>query len=326
MEGINGIEIIVNEVLQSLGTWLKVPMLAMTALGYEEFFILLLPTLYWCFDPMVGLRVGMVLLLGNVFNTFLKFLFHNTRPYWFSETVKALSFETSFGLPSGHAQISATVWGWLAVEVKKRWFTITAVIVIFLIGFSRLYLGVHFLSDVTLGWLLGGLLVWAFASWYPKVGQWLNQKSLLEKVGIIAASTAVMILLVLGARWVVGPWEMPAAWAGRAGEVDPFSLDGIFTVSGTWMGMLMGYVWLTEKKGHFLAGDGGWRRLARLLIGLLGIFILYFGLGQVFPRDANFVGYALRFVRYTVIGLWVSMLAPLSFERLKLLNFEERSS
>jgi hypothetical protein len=108
--------------------------------------------------------------------------------------------------------------------------------------------------------------------------------------------------------------------------VDPFSLDGIFTVSGTWTGMLMGYVWLTEKKGHFLAGDGGWRRLARLLIGLLGIFILYFGLGQVFPRDANFVGYSLRFVRYTVIGLWVSMLAPLSFERLKLLNFEERSS
>ena len=120
---INSIEVIVNQFLQSLGMWLKGPMTAITALGYEEFFVLLLPTIYWCVDQMVGLRVGIVLLWGNMFNTFFKFLFHNPRPYWISEEVQALSHETSFGLPSGHAQIAASVWGWLAVEVKKRWFS-----------------------------------------------------------------------------------------------------------------------------------------------------------------------------------------------------------
>ena len=75
MSQINAIEIIVNQWLQNLGEWLRVPMLGITALGYEEFFILLLPTLYWCFDQLIGLRMGLVLLLSNTFNIFFKFFF-----------------------------------------------------------------------------------------------------------------------------------------------------------------------------------------------------------------------------------------------------------
>ncbi len=324
MYQINAIEIIVNQFLQGLGGWLRAPMLAITALGYEEFFVLLLPTLYWCFDQMLGLRVGLVLLMGNMFNTFFKFLLQGPRPYWISDQVRALSHETSFGIPSGHAQIAASVWGWLAVEVKKRWFRILALIIIFMIGFSRLYLGVHFLSDVLLGWLLGALLVWAFAAWHKPVGAWLGKQSFWAKFGLVAASAALLILLVLGAKWMAGPWEMNPEWADRAGEVDPYNLDGIFTIGGTWFGMLSGFLILTRTKGHFLASQGGWRRLVRFIVGLIGILVLYLGLGQVFPRDANFIGFGLRFVRYTLIGWWVSWLGPLVFEKLRLLNFEKK--
>lgn len=323
MAGFNGLEIVVNKFLQSLGGWLRAPMLAITSLGYEEFFVLLLPTLYWCFDQMVGFRVGLVMLMGNTFNTFFKFLFHSPRPYWISDSVYAYSHETSFGLPSGHAQIAASVWGWLAVEVKKRWFRIVAVILIFLIGVSRLYLGVHFLSDVLLGWVLGGLLVWAFAAWHKPVGAWVGKKSAWAQFGLVLASTGVILLLILGARWVVGPWEMNSEWAARAGEVAPYDLNGAFTVAGTWFGMLTGYVILTKTRGHFLASQGGWRRLARFLVGLLGVFVLYLGLGQIFPRSEDFVGYGLRFFRYTLIGLWVSWLGPVIFKAIGILQFEE---
>lgn len=324
MAQLNQIEIIVNIVLQSLGEWLKLPMQTVTALGYEEFFVLLLPTVYWCFDQMVGLRVGIMLLTTTTFNTFCKFLFHNPRPYWISDRVEAYTHETSFGIPSGHAQTAASVWGWLAVEVKKRWFSIIAVVLIFLIGVSRLYLGVHFLSDVLFGWLLGGLLVWAFSAWHKKVSDWLKQQSFGMKMILVLASTAVILVLIIGARWIAGPWTMEDEWAARAGEVDPYSLDGAFTLAGTWMGMLGGFVILTANKGHFLAHEGEWRRLVRFLVGLLGIFLLYFGLGQIFPRDPNFVGYALRFLRYTLIGLWVSWLGPIIFEKLGILQFKKK--
>lgn len=322
----NAIEIIVNEFLQNLGLWLKVPMQAITALGYEEFFVLLLPTLYWCFDQMVGLRLGMVLLLGNIANTFFKFLFHNGRPYWISETVEDYTHERSFGLPSGHAQIAASVWGWLAVEVKKKWFTTITIILIFLIGLSRLYLGVHFLSDVLLGWVLGGLLVWAFSAWYKPVGDWLRQRSLTLKLILILVSTIVLIGLVLGVRWENISWEMPADWAALAGEADPYNLEGIITLGGTWMGMLSGFVLLTSAKGHFMAGQGGWRRIVRFIVGMVGVLIFYLGLGQVFPDGANFISYALRFIRYTLIGLWISWVGPLLFEKMGLLRFEEKQA
>jgi len=322
MSHINLIEIIVNQWLQNLGEWLLMPMLGITALGYEEFFILLLPTLYWCFDQMVGLRMGLVLLLSSTFNTFFKFLFHNPRPFWISDQVRNYSHETSFGLPSGHAQIAASVWGWLAVEIKKRWFSILALILIFLIGVSRLYLGVHFLTDVLLGWLLGGLLVWAISAWKKPVGRWFASRSLAVKLILAITSTLAMVLLILAARWVVGPWTIDPACAARAGDVDPFNLDCIFTLSGTWLGMLGGFVLLVSKKGHFKASAGGWRRFVRLIVGLLGTFLLYFGLGQIFPRNADFISFALRFIRYTLIGLWVSWLGPLFFERIGILDFE----
>jgi hypothetical protein len=58
----------------------------------------------------------------------------------------------------------------------------------------------------------------------------------------------------------------------------------------------------------------------------LGIFGLYFGLGQIFPRNADFLSFALRFTRYTLIGLWVSWLGPLVFEKLGLLQFTKEEN
>ncbi len=326
MAQINTFELVINQFFQNIGEWLRLPMLAITALGYGGFFVLLLPTLYWCVDQMVGLRLGIMLMTANVLNTFFKFLFHRPRPYWISEDVKIYSHETSFGLPSGHAQVAASVWGWLAYEVKKRWFTLVALGLIFLIGISRLFLGVHFTSDVLLGWSLGALLVLAFANWHQPVGNWLANQSLWVKFGIVLGSTVLMILLVLGAMWIAGDWSIPEAWSERAGDIDPYSLDGIFTISGTWFGMLTGFIILSGTKGRFLAGEGDWRRLVRLFVGFLGIFALYFGLGQFFPRNADFLSFFLRFIRYTLIGLWVSWLGPLVFEKLALLKFVEKCS
>ena len=169
------------------------------SIGLEEFFVLLLPTLYWCFDQMVGLRVGIALLLANSTNAFFKFLMQGPRPYWISEKVRALSHETSFGIPSGHAQIAASVWGWLAVEVNKRWFKILSVIIIFMIGFSRLYLGVHFLSDVP--GLDPGLLRGRCLPRHKPMGAW--QAILWARIGLIAASAPCSFLLLAQNGWQV---------------------------------------------------------------------------------------------------------------------------
>jgi len=75
MTAVNTWQIVVNEFFQALETWLIAPMQIITILGDEEFYVLLLPILYWSFDQMIGLRVGMMLLLSTGFNTFLSLFF-----------------------------------------------------------------------------------------------------------------------------------------------------------------------------------------------------------------------------------------------------------
>ncbi|HHH44674.1 MAG TPA: phosphatase PAP2 family protein [Gammaproteobacteria bacterium] len=71
----------------------------------------------------------------------------------------------SYSFPSGHASLSVAVFGFLAVllarELRSSWHWLpysTAVFLIVAISFSRLYLGVHWLSDILAGWSLG--LMW----------------------------------------------------------------------------------------------------------------------------------------------------------------------
>ena len=74
--------------------------------------------------------------------------------------------ETSFSFPSGHATLSIALYAFLLWAVYdampplwKKMALSSASILILAIGFSRLYLGVHYLSDVLAGYLLGGIFV-----------------------------------------------------------------------------------------------------------------------------------------------------------------------
>jgi len=87
---------------------------------------------------------------------FAKIFFQRGRP------LLAVFHETDFSFPSGHATIAVAFYGYLtytiikSVKEKYKWpLIILAVIIIGLIGFSRLYLGVHYLSDVLAGYLVG---------------------------------------------------------------------------------------------------------------------------------------------------------------------------
>jgi hypothetical protein len=61
-----------------------------------------------------------------------------------------------------------------------------------------------------------------------------------------------------------------------------------------------------------------WKRVVRYVVGLLGVLVIWFGLGLVFPRGEAFVSSTFRFVRYSLLGAWVSAGAPLFFTKLKL--------
>ena len=144
--------------------------------GYPTFLILFISFGYFYWSPSRFSRVAMMLFISGLINAFLKDFFQDPRPA--IELMLDPKVGTSYGWPSGHAQIAVTLWGLIAYELKDKWVSIGAITVIFLIAFSRMYLGVHDLGDVVSGLLIGALIlaIWHFAV-INKIYESLSKKS-----------------------------------------------------------------------------------------------------------------------------------------------------
>ena len=313
---IHQFELPIIEAIHNFFIGLKPIWMVITNLGTETFYIIFMPLIYWCVDAMMGVRIGVVLLSGGFFNGFFKMLLRSPRPYWLTDKVQAGESHGSFGLPSGHAMNSAAVWGQTAIEFKKKWLNWVLGILIFLIGFSRLVLAVHFISDVLLGWIMAFLLLWLFNRNLPAIRGYLDKASLKKKIWLTVLSSALMILLPVLVRLIFSSWQPEAEWLLREPDIDPFNLNWAINLSALWLGMLGGFFVLQDKKGVLQSKQGGRQKIVRYLVGLAGVMALNFGLGALFPKDLGLLSMILRFIRYGLIGLWISAGSVLLFEKM----------
>jgi membrane-associated phospholipid phosphatase len=131
-------------------------MRAVTNLGGAAAYLALLPLIFWCYDEEKGIRLALAVLASVWINLGLKFLCDQPRPFWpgYDPSVGIIT-ESANGFPSGHAQISLTLWVIVASWNGKPWAYAAAILTSLLVGFSRLYLGVHFPTDLLGGWVLG---------------------------------------------------------------------------------------------------------------------------------------------------------------------------
>jgi hypothetical protein len=293
-------------------------------LGTEYFIMFVMPALFWCYDAAVGFRIGFALLTSNGINGVLKITFGTPRPFWVSNKVEALAAETSYGIPSGHAQNAVVLWGRLATLFQKPLVTTLCIIVILLITASRLYLAVHFPTDVLVGWLVGGILLILFVFADRPVIKWLKSQSFRNK--LIIACVLPLCILVSGllvssaaeARGVPQGWIETASAALPEEElIDPTNPEDIIAASGSLLGFSIGFVMLHQWGGFSTSGTL-LKRVGRFLLGIVGVVLIYFGLRLIFPGGTSSADLALRFIRYGTLGFWVSYLAPRIFVAFKL--------
>ena len=325
MQLLHSLEILYNLVLQSMGNWLITPMRFFTFLGEEEFFFLVMPVFYWCVNAALGLRLGLVLVLSNALNATLKLAFQSPRPYWIDARVKALVSEAAFGLPSGHAQTAAAMWGLIGTTFKRPWVVVIVIFTILMIGISRIYLGVHFLSDVLAGWVVGGLLLFIVIRLDKKITAWVDGLSTNRLILACLASSLLIFASVAIGSAVSRSWTIPPEWAANVSAaggdpISPVSAESAYTLGGTWLGLTIGAVWMFRKVGGFKPLPGVNRRVLCYLLGLAGVLIFWYGLGIVFPRQEDMLSFSLRFLRYFLVGLWVTAGAPWLFKRFSLVQ------
>jgi membrane-associated phospholipid phosphatase len=262
---------------------------ALTFLGSEEFYLLLLPLVYWCIDRALGARLIVLLLFSAVVNTVVKLVAAQPRPFMYDSRVKAIATESTYGFPSAHAQNATAVWGLLGRTVRRRWFWGAIGALVAGIGVSRVYLGVHFPTDVLGGLALGVVALWAFVRYWPAVRRWLSGLR-------VSVQLAVTIL---------GPLALLCFERSESVAL------GVGTMVGVGAGMV-----LERRLVRFdTAGTVG-RRIIRLLVGGLVLVGIWAGLRSVFTGLEPAI--VLRVIRYGLVGLWGTLGAPWSFVRLRI--------
>ena len=119
---------------------------------------------------------------GGLLSTVMKELFDRDRP----DVVPHLVAVTSSSFPSGHSMLAAILYLTLgallarfAARRTKVYVLTVALVTTFLVGSSRVYLGVHYPTDVLAGWCAG--LVWALICWL--VARYLQDRGAVEKSG-----------------------------------------------------------------------------------------------------------------------------------------------
>lgn len=115
-----------------------------------------------------GVAGALTMVLASLLNSSLKLAIARERP----ELLEPLIEERGFSFPSGHAALGMVAYGILAVVIGRsrlpravRAVLIgTLLVLVLLIGLSRVWLGVHYPSDVLAGWIAGAVIVLLYRS------------------------------------------------------------------------------------------------------------------------------------------------------------------
>jgi membrane-associated phospholipid phosphatase len=325
-----------NDLIAALQTMSGLtPLMALASwFGTEEFFLLLMPAVYWAGSARLGRRLAVLLIASNALNNLLKVVFSHPRPHWTDARVRGLSVETSYGLPSAHAQAGVVVWGYLAHHAPRARRALAwglALAVIFIISFSRMFLGMHFPTDVLGGWAIGALALWAFARWEDRAAARLSGLGLGAQLGLALVASLAFLALALAVLGLAARAPDPAEWAANAAAhaapeleappIDPLSPNAPVASAGMLLGLGAGLA-CAVRWARFDAGGPWAKRLGRYLIGVVGVLVFWRGLALVFPSDPLVVGMAFRYLRYALAVFWVLFGAPWVFLRLRLAEAE----
>jgi membrane-associated phospholipid phosphatase len=288
-------------------------MAVISALGRFEFYLAVVPLLYWCMHKQLGKELAYVLALTNMLNAMFKHFLRAPRPYWL-EPELGLATETTYGIPSGHMQTVTVFYLFLAVWVRRTSVWLAALLAIFLMGLSRVYLGMHFIHDTVASLLLGLLILTGYFLWRHYFRESFSNRIMGQRLLGVVLVPLVLLLLYAGVMFALGAPDRSVPWSQQIPAVEWASMEETSTAVGILLGLGIGFI-LEATRVHF-AVVGSWRQRAlRYLAGMLVTVAIWRGLGSLFPDDPLWLALPLRVFRYWLAGMWVAYYAPLAFVR-----------
>ena len=268
-----------------------------TRLGEEVIILGVICFFYWCLNKNTAYKIGLIFFASGMLVQGLKISFRIDRPFVIDPTFKpvdsAIEAATGYSFPSGHTQSATSLYGYFALAVKRPWLRALFILAFLLVGFSRLYLGVHTYFDVGVSLILTLAVVLLVNYVFDKLSSGSHDVIL---ASILAAASVILCVY--------------AFILAKVGYADPSQINDCFKSGGAGVAFALGF--FIERK--YIRFDTSVKKLyiqiIKFIIGVAGALILKSGLKLIAPGNL-----IVDFVRYFLTVFWVLVIYPYLFTK-----------
>ena len=271
-----------------------------TRLGEETVGIVILCAIFWCVSKKTAYAIGITYFLSGLTVQGMKIIFRIDRPWIIDPTLKpvesAMGHATGYSFPSGHTQSASALFGSLGAQTKNKPLMAALFAVPLLVAFSRLYLGVHTLLDVSVSLAISLLLIVVTVKLFSAGDGAVNKKRelIVSSCMILFAIAVIIIAAVLRSQNLID---------------DGYVLDCL-KAAGAGVGFAVGmyiervYIDFNVKSKNLL-----WQAI-KYVLGIAGVLVIKEGLKLVIGT-----GLAVDTIRYFLMLTWVTVFFPLIIKR-----------
>lgn len=287
------LEIQFLQFLESLRTdfWVKL-FEGITMLGEETILILIIAVLYFAFDKRLALRIGYITVTSMCVNGVVKNIVKRPRPFAAGEVTPARAHTaTGYSFPSGHTQTISTWSTAFAMYFKKRWVRVLAAVGIVAVAFSRLFLGVHYPSDVIGGAVLGVSIAIGLSIVYDRTK---DVHRLYMITGLLFFPLAIAFLI----------------------KADPHYED-FFKLYGMLVGLFFATE-LEEKYASLTYDVVWWKKVLRVVIGIAMVLVIKESVKLIYVFDSLHISLVLDCIRYMLVVIVGFGLCPILYKKIGL--------
>lgn len=260
--------------------------------GEDTVIVALIVGIFFLYDKHLAKKLFFITAASFSVNGVIKNVVRRPRPFALG-AVTCLRPETATGyaFPSGHTQNFVTWSSALALHFKRHWITVLVCVMTLLVGFSRLYLGAHYPTDVLAGILLGLSLSFLCGRLYDSG---CSEHLLHGAAAALLAPFAVLFLV----------------------RPDPLFAD-FFKSYGLMLGLFVSA--LFEEKFVQLECSGPFlRRFIRFLIGIAAALFIKEGAKLIFVFSDLRLSLISQTLRYFLLVFAVAGVCPLIFKKVRL--------
>ena len=273
-----------------------------THLGAETLFMVISLIFFWCVDKHRGYFLLFSGFCGIVCTQVLKMLFRVERPWVldpnFTIVENARAEATGYSFPSGHTQCATSLYGGIARSSKRRAVQIGFAALALLVGFSRMYLGVHTPKDVLVSLAVGAIVLFAL---YPLIERTRTNPRAMYVV------IAIAFVLALGNLLFVECHRFPP-------NTDPVNLSDATEVAWKLFAAVAGICLiypLDQKYVRFSTKAVWWAQILKL-VGGVAIVVAVRSLLKA-PLNALLGAPIGGAVRYFLMVMSAGLLWPMTF-------------